>query len=213
MTVPFRADSPGVSPFRSADAAIGLVRERSGAVADGAPADVQLLGRMAADDAGALDALLERHWPAVYRYALRRTGSRELAADIAQEVFCRLWERRATWRRNGSVRGLLFRLARNNAVSEHRRQRARVRATAGFTELYLERSAPIPAERAELRGALELAVAALSPRRREVFLLRMMDDLSYGEIADVMGTTRQTVANQLSHALASLRVALAHVLD
>jgi RNA polymerase sigma-70 factor, ECF subfamily len=210
----FSAEPAGVPRIHAAEA--GLARARAQAVAHGGAAadtDADLLCRMAADDAGALDLLLERHWEAVFRYVERRTGSREQAADVAQEVFCRLWERRATWQADGSVRGLLLRLARNTAVSEHRRQQARARATIGYAELYVERSAPMPAERAELRTALERAVAALSPRRREVFLLRMQDDLSYDEIADVMGTTRQTVANQLSQALAALRETLADLLD
>jgi RNA polymerase sigma-70 factor (ECF subfamily) len=209
---PFSAEPAGVSRLRAADGSVALAREL-GPAPDGAPRDAELIRRLAADDAGALDTLLELHWAAVYRYVERRTGSREQAADVAQEVFCRLWERRSAWRADGSVRGLLLRLARNMAVSEHRRQQARARATTGFAELYLERAAPVPGERAELRGALEAAVAALSPRRREVFLLRMLDDLSYDEIAEVMGTTRQTVANQLSQALGALRATLADLLD
>jgi RNA polymerase sigma-70 factor (ECF subfamily) len=209
---PISASPARVPRIRAADGSVALARQLAPAP-DGASQDAELIRRLAADDAGALDALLERHWAAVYRYVERRSGSGEHAADVAQEVFCRLWERRSAWRPDGSVRGLLLRLARNMAVSEHRRQQARARATTGYAELYLERAAPMPAERAELRGALEAAVAALSPRRREVFLLRMLDDLSYDEIAEVMGTTRQTVANQLSQALGALRETLADLLD
>jgi RNA polymerase sigma-70 factor (ECF subfamily) len=176
--------------------------------------DEVLLARLRDGHAGALDALLERYWSPLFAYALHRTGSRDLAADIAQDAFCRLWERRSVWVSVGSVRGLLFRLARNTAVSDHRRNRARDRASSGFAELYLERGpSALPAERAELRAALTTAIAQLPARRREVFQLRMLDDLSYDEIAEVMGTSRQTVANQLSRALASLRTALAHLLD
>jgi RNA polymerase sigma factor (sigma-70 family) len=46
---------------------------------------------------------------------------------------------------------------------------------------------------------------ALPRRRREVFLLRCVHELSYREIATIMDTSTQTVANQLSHALATLR--------
>jgi RNA polymerase sigma-70 factor (ECF subfamily) len=193
-------------------AALGLVVERTGA--GDPPPDASLLERIRSDDAGALDILLARYWSPVFAYALRMTRSRDVAADVAQEVFCRLWDRRASWRPGDSVRGLLFRLARNTSVTEHRRQRVRERATDGFVELYLERTpALLSAERAELRAALEREIAALPPRRREVFLLRMVHDLSYEEIAGVMGTSKQTVANQLSHALATLRRVLAHLLD
>ena len=179
-----------------------------------APADAVLLARLAAHDAGALDALLERHWPALYRYALRKTGSPDDAADVAQEVFCRLWERRTEWRADGSVKGLLFRLARNAAATTRRRRRVRERAARLFVRVAPEPAPPLAAaERAELRTALEQAIARLPARRREVFLLRMVDGLSYDEIAAAMDTSRQTVANQLSRALATLRAALGHLLD
>jgi RNA polymerase sigma-70 factor (ECF subfamily) len=63
-------------------------------------------------------------------------------------------------------------------------------------------------ERSELEREFDLAVAGLPERRREIFLHARMNGLSNREIADVMGITPQTVANQLSAALATLRVAL-----
>lgn len=176
--------------------------------------DGMLLARLGAGDQTALDALLERYWAPLFRYGWRITGSRDTAADLAQGAFCRLWERRASWRRSGSVRGLLFRIVRNDRVSRRRRRRARERAHQGFIELYVERDdRPSAAERAELRAALDDAVDRLPARRREVFLLRLVDGLSYAEIADAMGIRRQTVANQLSRALGELRDRLGSLLD
>ena len=176
--------------------------------------DAILLARLASDDAGALDVLLERHWGPIVAFIERLTGSRDVAQDAAQETFCRLWERRGTWRIEGAVRGLLFRLARNIAISEHRQHRARERASRLLADLSPSVASPACApEDQEFRSAIERAVAALPPRRREVFLLRVVHELSYKEIAAVMGGSTQTVANQLSHALATLRRTLAHLLD
>lgn len=216
MTIPFHADSEKFSRRpAAATSGVRLFLEPSDSPRPEPPLeDGVLLARIRANDELALDALLERYWAPVFQYALRRTGSRDHAEDIAQDVFCRLWERRTYWRASGSLRGLLFRLARNTAVSHHRRQRARERATRGFAELYLQRP-PIlgSAEHVELRAALEAAVAALPGRRREAFLLRTQEDLSYEEIAQAMGTSKQTVANQLSRALSALRGALGHLLE
>jgi RNA polymerase sigma-70 factor (ECF subfamily) len=122
-----------------------------------------------------------------------------------QETFCRLWERRRSWRVEGSVGGLLFRLARNIAISTHRHLQAEDRAPASpsSTPLGIRMLLELPDD--ALRAMLERAIASLPPRRREVFLLRVVHDLSYKEIGAVMGTAPQTVANQLSHALAELR--------
>ncbi|MEJ7809976.1 MAG: sigma-70 family RNA polymerase sigma factor [Gemmatimonadaceae bacterium] len=179
------------------------------------PPDEWLLERLRADDASALAALLDRHWAPLVAFLVRSTGSSpDHASDIAQEAFCRLWERRALWRAEGSVRGLLFRLVRNLAVSEHRRRVARDRAASALVESLDTAVPPGGApERDELRVALERGIAALPARRREVFLLRRVEGLSHKQIAELMGTSTQTVANQLSHALATLRRDLAHLVE
>lgn len=201
-------------PRANATADIGMDSAQRAPPRPDEPSDAVLLARLRASDHAALDALLARHWSPIFLYAVRRTGSQDAAEDVAQEVFCRLWERRTSWRSEGSVRGLLFRLARNFAVSAHRRDRAQERAQHTFAavtgDLFI---APLAPERPALRAALERAIAALPPRRQEVFLLRMVVDLSYQEIAEVMGTSKQTVANQLSRALATLRNSLGHLLD
>jgi RNA polymerase sigma-70 factor (ECF subfamily) len=169
------------------------------------PTDAVLLARLAADDSSALDALLAKYWSPLTMFIARMTGSPEAAEDAVQETFCRLWERRRTWRVEGSVGGLLFRLARNIAISEHRHLQAEERAASVAGEaLPTHHDAPELPD-AELRAVLEGAIATLPPRRREVFLLRVVHELSYKEIAAVMGTSPQTVANQLSHALGELR--------
>lgn len=177
--------------------------------------DACLLSRLRADDAVALRALVDRHWAPLIAHLVRTLGlSRDHASDIAQETFCRLWERRASWRDEGSVWGLLARLGRNIAISEHRRRMARERAAIALVDA--AGAVPSPGcgpEREELRGALEREIAALPGRRREVFVLRRVHGLSHKEIARRMGTSTQTVANQLGHAVATLRRELAYLVD
>lgn len=170
--------------------------------------DAILLARLAADDASALDALLARYWTPLSLFLTRLTGSAESAEDAVQETFCRLWERRRSWRVDGAVGGLLFRLARNIAISAHRHLQAQDRAAAIAIEHAPRHHDALELPDDALRVELERAIAALPPRRREVFLLRVVHDLSYKEIATVMGTSSQTVANQLSHAVAELRQTL-----
>ena len=173
--------------------------------------DAVLLERLAADDASALDTLLARYWQPLTLFITRLTGSTEAAEDAVQEAFCRLWERRRAWRGEGSVNGLLFRLARNGAIWAHRREDAEARAAAVAAEEMPPHHAMPALPNDELRVALDRAIAELPPRRREVFLLRVVHDLSYKEIAAVMGTSMQTVANQLSTALRELRTRLSEL--
>ena len=169
------------------------------------PSDANLLTRLAADDESALDALLVKYWEPLTLFIARMTGSMEAAEDAVQETFCRVWERRRTWRVEGSVSGLLFRLARNIAISEHRHLQTEQRVAAIVADSQPAHSDMDELPDDELRRALEREIAALPPRRREVFLLRVVHDLSYKEIGAIMETSPQTVANQLSSALATLR--------
>ena len=61
-----------------------------------------------------------------------------------------------------------------------------------------------------LQEEVAAAIADLPERRREVFVLARFHGLSYQEIADVLGVSQQTVANQMSSALSQLRELLSH---
>ena len=179
---------------------------------DACATDACLLARLQAGDVDALEALLARYWAPLVAFVTRVAGAGE-AEDVVQETFCRLWEWRAAWRPEGSVRGLLYRVARNLAISRRRRDDAHERAAralgAGGETMPAGAAADAALEQEELRQALDRVVGALPPRRREVFVLRCVHGLSYREIAGIMDTSTQTVANQLSHALATLRRSLA----
>lgn len=171
-----------------------------------ASGDSDLLLRMRAGDSSALDSLIDRYWTPLVAYAARLLGGWDVAEDAAQEAFVRLWERRLTWGMDGSVSALLYRITRNIALDECKRSdRRKARMSTGPLN---ERRVPTPIEhlqRTELEAAFDSALAALPERRREAFILARSHDLSYREIADVMGIAPQTVANQVSSAMAELR--------
>ena len=169
---------------------------------------------MRADDGNALELALSRNWSLVVDYARRLTGSDDTADDVAQRTFCQLWDRRADWRTDGSLRALLCRIARNFAISEHRREFADARTALVFSET---RSALVTVgeglEGEQLRARIDREIARLPVRRREIFVLRCVHDFSYKEIAHVMNVAPQTAASQLSAAIAMLRGALGATLD
>ena len=176
--------------------------------------DDELLVRLRSDDANALDLALARNWSLVVDYARRLTGSEDVAEDVAQRAFCQLWDRRSAWRAEGSLRARVCKIARNYAISEHRRELADVRTALVFSELRPAfASVDERLEGAQLRARIDREVARLPARRREILVLRCVHDLSYKEIAHVMNVAPQTVANQLSTALATLRGALGGALD
>ena len=114
-----------------------------------------------------------------------------------------------------SLGAFLYRTARSYAIDEHRRAESSRRGQLAFSRA----GAPPPstplelAERAEVNGAIDKALARLPARRREAFVLFHFHNLSYQEIAEIMGVRPQVVANYLSAALAALRSELASTIS
>jgi RNA polymerase sigma-70 factor, ECF subfamily len=171
------------------------------------PGDAQLMALVSQGEVAAFDQLVARYWKATFLYAYHLVVDRESASDLAQEAFARLWERRSTWQPTGTVGAWLFRTARNMVVSDRRRWRLHTRWTSMITreEVRRPRTPLQETEDWEIRAALDEAIQRLSPRRREVFILFHLQDLSHREIGELMGIRPQTVANHLHDAAAELR--------
>ena len=167
----------------------------------------ELLERLRGDDVSALDEVLAQFWAPLVAYLTGLTHSRDAAEDVAQDTFFRLWERRRTLRVDGSLRGFLYQVARNLAITERRRGRVQQRAELAL--LGEQDSATfVEVPEASPHRHLLRAVNSLPPRRREVLLLHAVHGLSYKEIGRLLGIAPQTVANQFSAALATLRQTL-----
>lgn len=173
--------------------------------------DEDLMEALRADRCVALDTLLSRYWEPIVAYAEKYVPNLDAAEDIAQETFVRLWESRESWRSTGSVRSFLYRVARNLALNEERSRRIRSRRSDEVAEAQGSRVlVRTPAERfeeGERRRMLDEAIAALPRRRAEILRLAKLRGLSYREVGQVLDISQQTVANQLSAALSSLREA------
>ena len=170
----------------------------------------RLMAAIRGGSSRALGRLMDLCWEDLVRYAARQLGDVELARDVVQEAFIQVWERRRSWRPRGSARAYLYRIVRHLVIDEKRKQGVRRRWAEGLKLL----DAPRPATPAEefdakvLADAFEAAVASLPDRRREVFELVFQRGLTHAEAAAVMELSAQTVANQMSAALRSVRRAV-----
>ncbi|MXV95835.1 MAG: sigma-70 family RNA polymerase sigma factor [Gemmatimonadetes bacterium] len=170
----------------------------------------RLMAAIKGGSSRALGRLMSLCWEELVRYAARQLGDVELARDVVQEAFIQVWERRWGWRPRGSARAYLYRIVRHLVIDEKRKQGVRRRWAEGQRLV----DAPRPATPAEeldakvLADAFEAAVASLPDRRREVFELVFQRGLSHAEAAAVLDISVQTVANQMSAALRSVRRAI-----
>jgi len=165
--------------------------------------DQQIAARAREGDAAAYVQLVERYRAPLIAYVWGLTGLRDDAEELAQEAFCRVWEKLPTLRRRDLLVSWLYRIAHNLAVSAVRRPRAAALA-------HDPASAPDPKD-----PTLDIhrAVADLPEPYRVAVSLRHFAGLSHEEIARVLSVPAGTVRSRLSRAYERLRPLLAHLLE
>lgn len=151
----------------------------------------------------------------VYRAALSLLRSPEDAEDVAQEVFVEVYQTIGRYRGEAALSTWLYRLATSRALQHQRRRKAKKRF-AFFTSLlgFADQKLPEPADyvhpQALLEGAQQLQqlrrqIGRLPPHQQVAFTLRHEQELSYEEIAAVLGTTVAAVESLLFRARQTLR--------
>jgi len=162
----------------------------------------------AAGTEAAFAAMVETHYARLGAFAYRLVGSRAAAEDVVHEVLLRIWRRRDDFAFHDPL-SYLYQAVRNEAQSWHRRearQRQRIaRDDAGTAAQDPRPDAAQIMEGKELAILVEAAVAALPPRRQEIFRMQREQKLSYAEIASLLGLSIKTVETQIGQALKAIR--------
>jgi RNA polymerase sigma-70 factor (ECF subfamily) len=183
--------------------------------------DVRLMLRVRDDDAAAFEQLMLRHQTRLVRVLEHLVGRRDMAEDLAQDVFLRVYRSRKRYVPGSKFSTWLFTIA-NNVASNARRSLARrrevnVTADSGATEaqsldqMALDASGLMPGrqfDRTEMRDIVREALGALSERQRLAVLLSKFEQMSYAEIAEIMRLTPQAVKSLLSRARSNLKEVL-----
>ena len=165
--------------------------------------DRQIASRAGEGDVAAFVQFVGRYRAPLISYVYGLTGRREEAEELAQEAFCRAWEKLPALRQPERLVSWLYRVAHNLAVSEGRRPRP--------VTLPAEPAADPP--RDDPGADVHRAVAGLSEEHRTVVALRHFAGLSHEEIARALGVPAGTVRSRLSRAYDRLRPLLAHLLE
>ncbi len=176
----------------------------------------QLIRRAQQGDNGAFEELLLLHQKKVYNLCLRMSANTDDALDLSQEAFIRAWRSLGQYQFEASFSTWLFRLTSNICIDFLRRKKRRQETSLTESyddsdegaELSVPDMQPSPEQQAmtnETKIELARAMERLSPEHREILQLRVIEDLQYEQIADILGVRVGTVKSRLARARLSLR--------
>ena len=168
--------------------------------------DEILMSRYADGDLEAFDELFRRYEPRAFGYFLKRTGSRERAEDLYQDLFLRIHRARDSYDPTRPFSPWFFQIAHRLVLDD-------VRRTFRAHEVSLS-----PDERSEAcdtefevadRNELEHVLAALKPTERYVLMSSKLEGAEYWELAERLGKSTDAVKKIGSRAMQRLRTASA----
>ena len=184
--------------------------------------DVALMIRVRDDDPAAFEELVRRYQDRLLTVMFHLVGSREEAEDLAQEVFLRVYRHRKEYHPQAKFSTWLFTIAHHLAQNIYRRRQRKPEAQLDLTdsaalarqplENWHASVMPSPDHRVrqeELSQVVQQALNQLNERQRLAVVLNKFEDMSYQEIADIMGISVKAVKSLLSRARSQLRELLA----
>ena len=136
----------------------------------------------------------------IRNYLFYLSGDINLAEDIVQDVFLRLWEKRSTVK-SESARAFLFTIARNDFLKSYRQKKYDLKFRSTYFERIENKSPEYILELKEFDQKLQNTIAGLPEKCRVVYLMSRIDEMTYIEIARNLKVTVKAVEKQMSKAL------------
>ena len=156
--------------------------------------------------------LLALHGPRVHRAARGLLRDEQEAMEVAQDALAKAWAARDRYDRRRPFYPWLYTIVRNacrDAVA-----RGRHRAIGGLDSERLTSAGPTPLQSLSAReseGAIREAMTRLSDEHRDILVMRHFEDLSYAEIAEILGVAQGTVMSRLYRARKALTAQLSRM--
>jgi len=163
---------------------------------------------IAREDTLAFEALYNRYRHQAYRYILTLVKVPELAEDLVQDVFIKIWDVRGRLEINRDFRGYLFRMCHNSSIDLNKRIAADRRLLDSVLRHWQMMADAEPFTQEELLRYDKLvgeALSSLSPQRRKIYELCKIDNKTYDEVARELNISPNTVKTHIKQTLALLR--------
>ncbi|CAL1519106.1 RNA polymerase sigma-70 factor [Chitinophaga sp. MM2321] len=169
--------------------------------------ELELLQQLIAGDAESFRKIYEYYQGKVFLFALRLTKSKSEAEEIVQEVFVRLWENREKVKIEKNFNAYMLTITKNLILDRLKKAAfdKTIQQKIYHNMLVLQNTTVDELIEKELTRLYQQAVDRLSPQKKVVFMLSRQEELSYEEIAQKLGVSKNTVRNQMSDSLKSIR--------
>jgi RNA polymerase sigma-70 factor, ECF subfamily len=177
--------------------------------------DAQLMLRFRDGDSEAFERLFSRYTRAIVNFAYRFVRNREVAEEMAQEIFLRVYEGAAGYEPQAKFTTWLYRVATNVCLNEVRKPHFRAmrhslqagmvddQETASF-EPKTEDDANRNLEKQAISRAIKQALELIPLNQRVAFILNKYQELSYAEVAEIMKTSEKAVKSLIHRAKETL---------
>jgi RNA polymerase sigma-70 factor, ECF subfamily len=173
-----------------------------------APSDAEVVARVLGGDTEAFGLVIQRYEAGLLRFAARMLGSRDAAADAVAEGFVRAFRHLASCREPARLRTWLYRIVANRCKSHLARRSDATMSLDDAPPVADPSDAETALEQREQVALVERALAQLSQDKREAFVLKHVEGMSYEEIAAVTGERIPTLKMRVHRAREALLKAL-----
>lgn len=172
-----------------------------------------IIGALRAGDEICVRMMFDNYYRSLCVYALKYVSTLEDAEDIVQNIFVTFWENKKGSRFEGSLRSYLFgAVAKASLKFLDRHSRVRFDDIEEHVNLFLEEIAFYEEEELNaLKEKVELEIAHLPEKSREVFKAIVLENLTYKEVAERYHISVNTVKTHYSNALRQLRQSLGKI--
>jgi len=146
----------------------------------------------------------DEYFDAIRRYLVYRGADSDLATDITQDVFMKLWEKKLDYE-EGGTKSLLYKMASDAFISHFRKTKVAAKYEESM-EMKIETDDPEKQlQYKEMESTYHAALNELSEKQREVFLMNRTEEMTYKEIAEQLNLSVKAVEKRMSQALSFLR--------
>ncbi len=174
--------------------------------------DEDLMQEYCAGSASAFEKLYARHKGGLFRFFLRQCHSRDIAEELFQDVWLKMVNAKDSYQQTAKFTTYLYRIAHNRLIDYFRHLSSaqyRQRYDGDNQELVDNSCENVTnvsnLETERLSVAIKKAVCSLPHEQREAFLLQQEGHLSLADIAEITGSSRETIKSRLRYAMNKLR--------